>query len=67
MNEERFCEELEFALEGQHMGAERVECIRTYDGVGMLTMNKGLVIGLSDGSEFQVTVVKSKGGEGEQE
>lgn len=33
---------------------------RTFDSVGMLTLNKGLVVTLSDGSEFQLTIVKSK-------
>ena len=33
--------------------------VRTYEDAGVLTHNKGLVLRLPDGSEFQVTVVKS--------
>lgn len=36
------------------------ESVRTFDSVMMLTDNKGLVVTLSDGSEFQLTIVKSK-------
>ena len=32
----------------------------TFDSVGMLTNNEGLVVRLLDGTEFQVTVVKSR-------
>ena len=38
--------------------ADDVE-VRTYEDAGVLTHNKGLVLRLPDGSEFQVTVVKS--------
>jgi len=38
--------------------ADEVE-VRTYEDAGILTHNKGLVLRLPDGSEFQVTVVKS--------
>lgn len=31
----------------------------TFEDVGTLTSNKGLVVRMKDGSEFQVTVVKS--------
>ncbi len=43
--------------------AEHVEGIRqiaTYDDVGMITRDKGLVIEARDGSEFQVTIVQSR-------
>jgi hypothetical protein len=32
----------------------------TFDSVGMMTRNEGLVVRMKDGSEFQVTVVKSR-------
>ena len=32
----------------------------TFDSVGMLTKNEGLVVRFHDGTEFQVTVVKSR-------
>jgi len=43
--------------------AEHVAGIRqiaTYDDVGMLTRDKGLVIETADGTEFQVTIVESR-------
>lgn len=33
--------------------------VRTYQDVGMLTRNHGLVVRMGDGSEFQVTIVQS--------
>ena len=33
---------------------------RTFEDGGVLTMNKGLTVTLDDGSEFQVTLVKSR-------
>lgn len=36
--------------------------IRTYSDAGMLTMNRGLVVRLDDGTEFQVTIVQSDRG-----
>ena len=32
-----------------------------YDEAGMLTRNAGLVVAMNDGSEFQLTVVRSRG------
>lgn len=37
-----------------------VESITTFEDAMLLTGNKGLVIKCQDGSEFQVTIVKSK-------
>jgi len=37
-----------------------VKKVRTYDDVGMLTKNTGLVITTADGSEFQLTIVQSR-------
>ena len=34
--------------------------IRTFDEVGMLTRDAGLVVKLSDGRTFQVTVIQSR-------
>ena len=34
--------------------------VKTFEEAMVLTSNKGLVIRLEDGSEFQVTVVKSR-------
>ncbi len=34
--------------------------VRTFDEAGMMTYNRGVVITLPDGSEFQLTIVQSK-------
>ena len=34
--------------------------IRTFEQAGVMTYNKGLVISLPDGSEFQLTIVQSR-------
>jgi len=33
---------------------------RTFEDVGVLTLNAGLVVRTSDGSEFQITIVQSR-------
>lgn len=43
--------------------AERTEGIRqiaTYEDVGMMTTDKGFVVECDDGTEFQVSIVRSK-------
>lgn len=37
-----------------------IKSVRSFADVGMLTKNLGLVVKLEDGSEFQLTIVKSK-------
>ena len=44
-------------LGGDLAGVKRV---RTFDEEGVLTNNAGLVITTADGSEFQLTVVRSR-------
>ena len=39
---------------------EGIEEITTFERAGLLIMNEGLVIKTWDGSEFQLTIVKSK-------
>lgn len=34
--------------------------VRTFEDAGILTNNKGLVVRLPDGSEFQLTIVRSR-------
>jgi hypothetical protein len=34
--------------------------IRSFEEAGLLTANEGLVLRLSDGAEFQVTIVRSR-------
>jgi len=60
MNEHEFAEYLDEALlwaseeDGMIIGSS------SFEDVGMLTHNEGLVVRMKDGSEFQITVVKSK-------
>ena len=37
-----------------------VEGVDSYEAVGMLTQNQGMVVYLEDGSEFQITIVRSR-------
>ncbi len=39
---------------------EQIKSIRSFERAGLLTRNKGLVVTLVDGSEFQITIVQSK-------
>ena len=34
--------------------------VRTFEEAGVMTYNRGLVISLPDGSEFQLTIVQSR-------
>jgi len=34
--------------------------VDTFEGAGVLTMNKGLVLRMGDGTEFQLTIVQSR-------
>jgi hypothetical protein len=34
--------------------------VQTYEQAGVMTYNKGLVITLPDGSEYQLTIVQSR-------
>ena len=37
-----------------------IEAVETFEAVGMLSMNKGVVVRMNDGSEFQLTIVQSR-------
>lgn len=39
---------------------QEVKYTSTFSDAGLMTSNDGLVVRLADGSEFQVTVVKSR-------
>jgi len=41
-------------------GGESIRDIVTFEDAGVLTRNVGLVFYMEDGSEFQVTIVRSK-------
>lgn len=60
MNEVEFQELLAGVLLASDDMDEEDISVRTYEEVGMLTMDKGLVVQLADGSEFQVTIKKSR-------
>ncbi len=44
----------------KHRAAGDIQSIESFADRGVLTSNAGLVIRLTDGSEFQITIVKSK-------
>ena len=65
MNEQEFQEQLqEWIMEGINANSEEdrqaIVRIRTFEEAMIMTENKGLVIRLPDGSEFQVTINQSK-------
>ena len=39
---------------------DEIRQIRTFEEVGVLTANRGLVLMMADGTEFQVTIVRNK-------
>jgi hypothetical protein len=39
---------------------DEIKLTKTFEEVGMLTNNAGLVVRTIDGSEFQITIVKSR-------
>ena len=61
MSEEEFIELLEQALDSDDIEDDfgRIR-VRTFEDVGVLTRDKGLVIRLKGGEEFHVTVVRSR-------
>ena len=56
---ENFVSELLYSDHDAAMETE-VEDVVTFSEAGVLTMNKGLVVKMADGSEFHVTIVQSK-------
>jgi len=68
MSENEFCEALRFLLgsdealdvfQDECEGAE-VRTIDSFEESGLMTRNEGLVVRMMDGSEFQLTVVRSR-------
>jgi hypothetical protein len=61
MNQKDFAARLLEMLDADHDYAatfdHKIRCVRTYDEVGMLTNNAGLVVELANGEEFQITIV----------
>ena len=60
MSESEFAEYLDEALMWASEEDGMIIGSGSFESVGMLTRNEGLVIRMKDGSEFQVTVVKSR-------
>ena len=60
MTEEEFCDWLTEQVQNYEYGSIAPERISTFKEAGVLTRNEGLVFRLTDGSEFQVTVVKAR-------
>jgi hypothetical protein len=46
-------------LEDVLLDSDEVDGIGTFRDEGVMTRNKGLVVKMSDGTEFQLTIVKS--------
>ena len=51
-------EDSELAELAENIG--EIESIASYDDVGMLTTDKGLVIETKDGSEFQISILRTR-------
>ena len=61
MTDRDFADRLMDLIESDHDYAatfdHQVRRVRTYQEVGMLTNNAGLVVETNDGTEFQITIV----------
>jgi hypothetical protein len=62
MDEAQVQELLQDVLDEVTMDGELPELARaqSFEECGVLTMNKGLVLRMADGSEFQVEIVRSR-------
>ena len=69
--ERDFEEALKDILEDQdtleEVAGPEVSSVDTFENAGILTRNRGLVIRLRNGAEFQVTIVQSQEAEGTEE
>jgi hypothetical protein len=55
-------EELQASLD--HPGLANAQ-VKTFEDAGLLTRDRGIVLSLEDGSEFQITIVRSAGADDE--
>jgi hypothetical protein len=55
------------AFGDEQTGEQHIKRILTFERAGLLTRNRGLVLTMADGSEFQITIVQSKLAEDEEE
>ena len=60
MSESEFVEYLEEIFQWSANEDGVIEDTRTFESAGLMTSNEGLVVRLDDGSEFQVSVVRSR-------
>jgi hypothetical protein len=70
MTEQGFANCLQAILDGAIDGAasavneafdpDGIQGVATYRDAGVMTMNNGLVVTMDDGTEFQLTVVRSR-------
>jgi hypothetical protein len=60
MTEEEFRQMLEEAIYQDETFQEQEASTRSFAEGGVLTMNEGLTVRLADGSEFQLTIVRSR-------
>ena len=60
MTESEFVEYIDEALMWSSEETGMIIGSGSFESVGMMTRNEGLVVRMNDGSEFQVTVVKSR-------
>lgn len=65
VRDEHAMQELLFDLLDEHASDEPDLHVQTFEQAGVLTLNRGLVVTMPGGAEFQVTVVKSTEGEGD--
>lgn len=66
MSESDFQEELKDLLKGEDYDSvftemDGIHLVSTFESAGVLTRNKGLVVLMNDGSEYQITIVRSRG------
>jgi len=50
---------LDLEYEDENPLAEKISSARSFQDAGIMTMNRGVVLRMSDGSEFQITIVQS--------
>jgi len=53
-------EDLEEALISALAENRQVRRARSFDAAGLMTSERGVVLGLRNGAEFQITIVRSK-------
>ena len=57
---DEFCDEHPSQQEGYSELEDQIARTATFEEAGVLTLNRGLVVGMRDGAEFQVSIVRSR-------